>query len=201
MKSLPLLGALRGALLGFLCVLTSGCATRQPDHFYVLDAQPAGARESRAQFDRQVTLRVTVPSLIDRGEMVLTAPGGVTVLDHERWAAPLADLVTTTLGQDIERRRGDVVVLPRSADQPGIPLIKIAIEIDQMTARLGDQIVIETHWRVTDALTGKVSIGRDVFASSQRPQGYADVASALSACIAQLADRLVREIPSEIPPA
>jgi uncharacterized protein len=192
MKSLPLLGA----LIGFWCVLNSGCAARQRDHFYVLDAQPAGARESRAQFDRQVTLRVTVPSLVDRGEMVLTTPNGVTVLEHERWAAPLADLVTTTLSQDIERRRGDVVVLPRSADQPGIPLIKIAIEIDQVTARLGDQVMIEAHWRVTDARTGKVSIGRDAFASSQRPQSYTDMASALSTCVALLADRLVREIPT-----
>jgi uncharacterized lipoprotein YmbA len=186
MKSLPLL----------VCVLVlgSGCVARQRDHFYVLDARPASANESR-QFDRQVTLRATVPSLVDRGEMVLTTMSGVTVLDHERWAAPLADLVTATLSQDIERRRGDVVVLPRSADQAGIPLTRIVLEIDQVTARLGDQVSIETHWRVTDARSGKVSIGRDVLSGSQRPQTYTDIASALSDCIALLADRLVREIP------
>jgi uncharacterized lipoprotein YmbA len=187
MKSLPLL----------VCVLIlgSGCVARQRDHFYVLDARPAGARESRAQFDRQVTLRVTVPSLVDRSEMVLATMSGVAVLDHERWAAPLADLVTAALSQDIERRRGDVVVLPRSADQAGIPLTRIVLEIDQVTARLGDQVSIETHWRVTDAKTGKVSIGRDVLSGSQRPQTYTDIASALSDCIALLADRLVQEIP------
>jgi uncharacterized lipoprotein YmbA len=188
MKSLPLLVC--------VLVLAGGCAARQRDHFYVLDAQPAGSNESRTQFERQITLRVTVPSLVDRGEMVLTTSSGVTVLDHERWAAPLADLVTATLGQDIERRRGDVVVLPKSADQAGIPLVKMVIEIDQVTARLGDKVAIETHWRVTDARTGKVSIGREVFASPQRPQSYADVASGLSSCIALLAERLVREIPA-----
>lgn len=188
MKSLPLLAC--------VLILGSGCAARQPDHFYVLDARPAGARESRTQFDRQVTLRVTVPSLVDRAEMVLQTQSGVTVLDHERWAAPLADLVTATLSQDIERRRGDLVVLPRSADQAGIPLTRIALEIDHVTARLGDQVSIETHWRITDARTGKVSIGRDVLSSSQRPQNYADIASALSDCIALLAERLVREIPA-----
>jgi uncharacterized protein len=188
MKPFPLLV---GAL-----ALCSGCAARQHDHFYVLDAQPAGARDSRTQFDRQITLRVTVPSLVDRGEMVLTTAGGVVVLDHERWAAPLADLVTATLSQDIERRRADVVVLPRSANESNIPLVKIVIEIDQVTARLGDSVAIETHWRVTDTRSGKISIGRDAFAASQRPQSYAEVASALSACVALLADRLVREIPA-----
>ena len=188
MKSLPLLVC--------VLILAGGCVARQRDHFYVLDARPAGAGESRSQFDRQVVLSVTVPSLVDRGEMVLTADSGVTVLDHERWAAPLADLVTATLSRDIERRRADVVVLPRSADQAGIPLTRIVLEIDQLAARLGDQVSIETHWRVTDARSGKVSIGRDVLSSSQRPQNYADVASALSDCIALLADRLVREVPA-----
>ena len=183
-------------LLVCVLILAAGCAARQHDHFYVLDARPAGARESRAQFDRQITLLVTVPSLVDRGEMVLTTSSGVTVLDHERWAAPLADLVTATLSQDIERRRADLVVLPRSADQAGIPLTRIVLEIDQVTARLEDQVTIETHWRVIDARTGKVSIGRDVLTSSQRPQNYSDVASALSDCIALLAERLVREIPT-----
>jgi uncharacterized lipoprotein YmbA len=182
-------------------VLSAGCASRQRDRFYVLDAQPAGVRESRTEFSRQVTLRVTVPSLIDRGEMVLTGGGGTgggiaVVLDHERWAAPLADLVTATLGEDIERRRGDFVVLPRSADQADIPLVKVSIEIDRVTARLGEELSIEAHWRVTDAHTGKVTLGRDAFTSAQRPQDYAQVAAALSTCIGLLADRLVKEIPS-----
>jgi uncharacterized lipoprotein YmbA len=192
LKSLPLV----------ICILAlaCGCVARQRDHFYVLDAQPAGSNDSRTQFDRRIALSVTVPSLVDRGEMVLTTTsGGVTVLDHERWAAPLADLVTATLGQDIERRRGDVVVLPRGPDQAGIPLVKITVEIDQVTARLGDQVAIETHWRVTDTHSGKVSIGREAFTSPQRPQSYSDVAADLSTCIGLLAERLVREIPSANP--
>ena len=117
-----------------------GCVSRQRDHFYVLDAQPPGTTASRSQFDRQVTLQVTVPSLVDRNEMVLATAGGVAVLDHERWAAPLADLVSATLGQDIERRRNDVIVLPRSAEHAGIPLIRIRVEIDRVSARLGEAL-------------------------------------------------------------
>lgn len=181
-----------------LCVLVllAGCVTRQRDHFYVLDAQPAAGRESRSQFDRQVTLRVTVPSLVDRGEMVLAGPGGVEVMDHERWAAPLADLVTAALARDIEHRRNDVVVVSKTADHAGIPLLQVAVDIDQITARLGDPLIVETHWRVTDAHTGRVVLGRDTLVSPQPAQSYADVAAALSACVASLADRLTAEIPS-----
>jgi uncharacterized protein len=178
-----------------LVLLLAGCVTRQRDNFYVLDPLPAAVPASRSQFDRQVTLRITIPSLVDRGEMVIAANGGVSVMDHERWAAPLVDMIGGALSRDIEQRRSDVVVLPRSADKAGIPLIKIAIDIDQVSARLADHLSIETHWRVTDTGTGKEVLGRATFVSAQQPQNYAEVAAALSACVAQLADRLAAEIP------
>lgn len=177
-----------------VCVIfiLCGCVSRQRDHFYVLDAQPPGPIPSRSQFDRQVTLQVTVPSLVDRNEMVLGSAGGVAVLDHERWAAPLADLVTATLGQDIERRHNAVVVLPRSAEHAGIPLTRIKVEIDRVSARLGEPLSIETHWRVSR--DGRETLGRDAFASPQQPQNYVEIATALSACVALLADRLAAEL-------
>lgn len=179
-----------------LLVMLTGCVTRQPDHFYVIDAQPPAGAPARSQFDRQVTLRVSIPSLVDRGEMVLEGQSGVAVMEHERWAAPLADMINGALGGDIERRRADVVVLPRSADRAGIPLAKISVQIDQVSARLGGQLSIDTHWRITDGRTGKETLGRDTFVSPQQPQSYADIAAALSACVGLLADRLAHEIPS-----
>ena len=184
--------------LSALCalLLAVGCATRQPDHFYVLDAQPAMAREPRAAFAQQVTLRVTVPSMVDRGEMVLTTQDGVSVVDHERWAAPLADLVTTALGQDIERRRSDVLVLARSADPAKLALVKIAIDIDQVSVRLGHQVSIEAHWRLTDVRSGSETVGRDVFAAELHTDSYAAVAAGLSSCLGLLADRLIGGLPA-----
>ncbi len=180
-----------------LCVLLlfAGCVTRQPDRFYVLDPRPDAIGEPRSQFDRQVILSVTIPSLLDRSEMVISTPSGVAVMDHERWAAPLADLIAASLGQDIERRRGDVVVLPKSANKAGIPIVRITVEIDRVTARLGDHLSVETHWRLTDAGTGNETLGRDAFASQRQVQSYAEVAAALNACVAQLADRLAAIIP------
>jgi uncharacterized lipoprotein YmbA len=182
------------APLACVFLLLDGCVTSAPDHFYVLDSSSGGARESGSNFARQVTLRVTVPSVVDRPQMVLTTAGGVEVMDHERWAAPLADLVTTTLGQDIERRRSDIVVLRRSADHPEVPLTRIAVDIDRITVRLGAEVSLEAHWRLTDIRTGKVSIGRGVFASPRAPQSYAEAALELGACLGFMADALVKEI-------
>ena len=187
---------MKSLALALSMLVLTGCLSRQHDRFYVLNPLPAALGPSRSQFDRQVTLRVTIPSMVDRGEIVIATPSGISVMDHERWAAPLADMVNATLGQDIERRRTDVVVLTTSADKAGIPVTRIIVEIDQVNARLADHLSIETHWRVVDARSGKETLGRDTFVSPQQPQSYTEFAAAFSACIALLADRLVAEIPS-----
>jgi uncharacterized protein len=178
------------------CVLcgTVGCATRQRDYFYVLSAQPQDAHDSGAQIDRQVALRLTLPSLVDRNEMVLATPDGVALMEHERWAAPLADLMTTALRQDIERRRAGVMVLLHNADaDAAVAVVRIEVDVVQMSARRGVEVSIETQWRVT--ASGHTSLGRDAFVAPVRSDSYAAVATALSSCIGLLADRLVREIP------
>jgi uncharacterized protein len=182
-------------ILGALVM--SGCAASHVDHFYVIDAAPGGARESSVAFTRQVTLRVSVPSLVDRAAMVISTPDGVAVLEHERWAAPLSDLITSALARDIERQRSDVVVLPHPFDKAGVPLTAIAIDVDEVRARLGDQVSIEAHWRISDAAGGKVTLGRDVFVSPAHSQSYAAVADGLSAAVGLLADRLIKEIPTQ----
>jgi uncharacterized protein len=182
-------------MLGALIV--GGCVASHVDHFYVIDTAPGGARASSSAFARQVTLRVSVPSLVDRAAMVISTPDGVAVMEHERWAAPLSDLITSALARDIERQRGDVVVLPHHSDNAGVPLTTIAVDVDEVSARLGGQLSIEAHWRITDMASGKVTLGRDVFAGPAHSQSYAAVADGLSAAVGLLADRLIKEIPTQ----
>ncbi|HEY2677292.1 MAG TPA: PqiC family protein [Steroidobacteraceae bacterium] len=185
-----------GAVAVVLLML-GGCVTHHPDHYYVIDSQPSTARETNTPFARQVTLRVSVPSLVDRAEIVVSTADGVTVAEHERWAAPLPDLITATLARDIERRRDDVVVLPHRLDEPGVPLTEIAIEVNEVRSLLGHQVSVAAHWRVTDAGSGKVTLGRDAFISNLHSDSYAALAEGLSASLALLADRLVQEIPAQ----
>ncbi len=125
-------------------------------------SRPTLANPQRAIL-RQVVLRLTLPSLVDRNEMVLATPNGVAVMEHERWAAPLADLMTTTLRQDMERRRADVLVSPTGRDAgPGVARVRIEVDVVQLWARRGVEVGIEAQWRVTDS-GNHTSLGRDVF--------------------------------------
>jgi uncharacterized protein len=180
----------------FIAVLVAaGCATRRADHFYALAVQPAQSSSSHAGFARQITLHVTLPSLVDRAEMVLTSGEQVSILEHERWASPLPDQVIAALGQDIEARRADVMIANRSLEQGKLPASKISVEIVRWSAQRGGRLSIEARWRVTDSVSGNVSVGRDIFSAALGADGYDQLAAALSTCVAQLADRLVIEIP------
>jgi len=183
------------SLLTAVCCLAllSACASRRPDHFYILSAQPPGASEARTAPAMQVLLRVTLPSLVDRPEMILnTTANGIIVLEHERWAAPLADLVTQTLSRDLERRRSDVLVVP--GVRTGTAAVTVTVDLVQVTVHKGERASIEAHWRILDTRTGGDSVGSEVFSAPVGREVYAAVPQALSECLGLLADRLMGQM-------
>lgn len=183
--------------LAALAVLSLACAcvANHSDHFYLLSVQPPGALEARTSPATEVALKVSLPSLVDRGEMIIeTAAHGVLVVEHERWAAPLADLVTDTLARDLEQRRADLLVSGPGVSHASRPVVNISIELLQLTVSQGQRASIEAHWHISDAHAGKDLVGGDVFNAPLTADSYAAVAAALSTCLAQLADRLISQI-------
>jgi uncharacterized lipoprotein YmbA len=179
-----------------LCLL-GACATVTPDHYYVLSSLPQGALEARTASVTPLILRVSLPTLVDRSEMVLNrGADAVAVLEHERWAAPLAELVAQTLAQDFERRRADLMVTGQGLIQPAGAAIKVTIDLVRVSVYTGKHASMDAHWRILDARTGTESLGGDLFNAPLGEEGYAAVARALSDCLGQLADRLVGQLPA-----
>ena len=180
---------------GFACMVCA-CATGRPDNFYVLSAEPQAVSTARSATALQTSLKVTLPSLVDRPEILLnTSPDGVMALEHERWAAPLADLVAQTLGRNLEIRRSDLLIAGQSVNRAGAASVNVAVDIVEVMVRRGQRASIETRWRIFDARSGKEAVGGDAFSAPVNTGGYADVARALSDCLSLLADRLAGLIP------
>jgi uncharacterized lipoprotein YmbA len=186
----------RASLTVCVLALLTACVSSRPDRFYLLSASPPGAGESRpASGGMPATLKVILPSWADRSEMLLnTSAGEVIVLEHERWAAPLPDLVRQTLGVDIERRRADVTVADRGLNGSKGATLDIAVQVVQMTMHRGERTRIEAHWRIHDPRTATDVYGGGEFTAPLGTGGYASVAQALSDCLGQLADRLVQQM-------
>jgi uncharacterized lipoprotein YmbA len=184
----------RAALFAVCAVTLASCAG-QPDHFYALNAMPEATRPPAAEFGTHVVLNVSIPSLVDRRQMTVDASGDkILILEHERWAAPLSDLVSQTLARDIERRRADVLVADRSFDQADVKPVQVNVDIVRMSARQGGQATLEARWKIADPASQM--IGGETFTAPIEGDGYAAIARAFSTCLASLADRLVEKLPS-----
>jgi hypothetical protein len=176
-------------------MLLSACVSSRPDHIYILSALPQEAAADRPASDVQAALKVTLPPWADRTEMLLnTSAGEVIVLEHERWAAPLADLVRQTLALDIERRRADMRVADREVNHSNAPTINITVDVVQMSVHRGERARIEARWRIHDPRTGMDTVGGGEFTAALAGEGYASVPQALSECLGALADRLVQQM-------
>ncbi len=176
--------------------LISGCALNRPDHFYVLDSGNPRTLDPRTKFATQVTLRVTLPILVDRSEMVLLNPGGVKILEHERWGAPLGEQITSVLGQDIEARREDVILASPRIAEPDLPNATISVDLVQLALSRGSGVKLEARWRLQEGPEGKISQGRETFTAPVADDKFLSLARSIDVCIGQLADRLVADLPN-----
>ncbi len=178
--------------------LLAACASEH-DRFYTLGPVPNAARGALSTPVVHVMLGVTIPSLVDRSEMVIqTADHGIEVLDHQRWGEPFADQVSQTLARDLEQRRSDFLIGGRGFDQPGTAPVKIRVDIVRMSARMGGQATLEAHWRVESGTLDVV--GGDIFSSSVSGSDYAAVAVAYSDTLSQLAGRIAGTVPTAVAP-
>jgi uncharacterized protein len=183
------------ACMGLACMGLAACAS-QPDRFYTLGAVPDAASAPRPAITTQVVLGISIPATVDRREMVLAGTGDqVVILEHERWAAPMSDLIADTLGLDIERRRPDVVVAERTFDRSSAT-VTVKIDIVRLSARLGGDAALEAHWRIVDAQSKSDEVGAGVFTAPVEGGDYAAVARAFSASLGSLADRVVAKLPA-----
>ena len=174
-------------------LLLSGCLSSHPDHFYALGSGRAEQLPARSDFVMQVNLRVSLPVMVDRSEMVLSSPGGVTILEHERWAAPLSDQFRSVLGQDIEARRQGVIVTSRGTAQPDNPMTQISVDVVQLSLQKTAGTKLEIRWRLQRG--SDVAQGRETFTASAADGSYAGLVRSLDACIGSLADRLAAQLP------
>jgi uncharacterized lipoprotein YmbA len=173
--------------------MLAACAS-QSDRFYTLSPLPDSPAAPRSASTTQVVLSISVPALVDRRAMVLDTPDNqVAILEHERWAASISDLIAQTLAGDIERRRPDVLVAERGF---GSSPVRIGIDIVEFSARAAGSATLEAHWRIVDAESKTDTVGSEVFTAPVASGDYAAVARAFSVALSSLADRLAEKLPA-----
>jgi uncharacterized lipoprotein YmbA len=129
--------------------LAAGCGTPPPSRFYTL-AATATATATPAPSTLVIAVGpVTVPSIVDRPEFVVsTGPNEVRLDDFNRWAAPVQDGLSRAVAENLVTILGTprVVRFPQTlAEEPDY---RVAVEVRTFESTPGKSATLDAVWTV-----------------------------------------------------
>ncbi len=136
---------------GLALLMLSSCLGRTPAPvFYTLSAviPPAAAGAN----DDPITLAVgpaTLPSYLDRSQLVTRVGNRLSYDQYRRWAAPLESELLRVLGADL----GALLHTDRVAIYPTEPSVavdyRVLLQVEQFDGSPGSEVVLQARWSIT----------------------------------------------------
>lgn len=178
-----------------VAVAFGGCRSASTRIYTLVSAAPA----SHIDVYQAPALRVdtlNVPASWDRIEILKPSPaGGLRISDFDHWAAPLAQMATQTLSDDLDQR-----LPPGSVIYPRLPKPRgaLGLNVDILDFNIvASQALMRASWLIApsgDAQGTKRSAAS--LHNSMSSEEPAAVAHAWSDLIGQLADRIAADVTS-----
>ena len=173
--------------LGAAAFLLAACSGTADNRYYLLSAvPPAGVSAAGA---KAVTVSaVHLPGVLDRPELVVrTGAETVDILEFDRWAEPLDQMVPRILAQDLSSR------IPAAAPDGSERRLYVAID-EFMAGQSGGARLAGKWWTLErdQASPAKQEHSFVLATSASGTQGQ-QIAASLSTLLGQLADDIARQ--------
>jgi uncharacterized lipoprotein YmbA len=190
--------ALTGAALA-APLLLAGCSSTPTDQFYTLSGGaatvvPPAPASAPLFFEMRP---VTIPAQVRRPQMMVAGEAGkIELMEHHRWAGPLADEITTGLSLGIAANLGGVDVY-RNPAPAGSTLYRIGANVQRFESKEGGYALIDAVWNVRKVDGGSVQTCRSVFQENVGP-GYEALVAGHRAALAKLAAAISAGVRSQV---
>ena len=169
---------------GIVAVLAAGCAT-PASRFYTLSTTPAPAVTPVAY--SVAVGPVTIPSVIDRPQIVVSTSANQVQLDEfNRWASPLQSNIGRVVADNLASILGTARVSLFPQTMSASADYRVAIQVQRFDTVPGDAASLEALWTITRAKDGTAQTGRTSVRESSPSGGYDGVAAAHSRALARL---------------
>lgn len=175
------------ATLPIVVGLAAGCSTSPPSRFYTLAATATATSTSQLSTRVIAVGPVTVPSIVDRPEFVVsTGPNEVRLDDFNRWASPLQDNLSRAIAENLVAILGTPRVVRFPQTLATEPDYRVAIEVRTFESTPGKSTVLDAVWTVRRAKDGRTSTGRTSARETVSESGYEALAAAHSRAVARM---------------
>jgi uncharacterized lipoprotein YmbA len=180
----PVLGMLALGCLG-------ACGSSPPMRYYTLEAQSAATAADSSVIAIPLRVeRVTIPAELDRQGLVLhIAPGQVRIAELDSWAAPLDEMIRSTLSADLASRLGSAAVVDPLEPATREPRRLLFIDVASLYADQSCAITLRASWTLEspNAPDRRASEALDGTAVAACPGG---MAQGVSRVLAELSDHI-----------
>jgi uncharacterized lipoprotein YmbA len=179
-------------LLAGVAAIMAGCASA-PSKFYTLNATAKSDGVSAVPCAVLVG-PVFVPSAVDRPQIIVnTGTNSVSVLEFNRWAAPLSEniarAVSVNLGVLLGTSRAATAPLPDFG-----PAYRVSIRIERFEGALGGNVLMDAVWTIRNPAATSVDSGRTVALEKTSDDSFDALAAAHSRAIAHVSTDIAAAI-------
>jgi len=167
----------------------TGCASSPPARFYTIT--PIASPTAPSSTLLVAIGPVTVPAVVDRPEVVITAgPNELQLDDFNRWAEPLQNAISHAIAENLVALLGTprVVLFPQQLATA--PDYRIAVEVRTFESQPGTAATLDAVWTIRRMKDGKTQTGRTSARENAAGAGYAALAAAHSRAVARLSQDL-----------
>jgi uncharacterized lipoprotein YmbA len=183
-----------------LAFLVAGCAGSPPTNLYTLSPVDAPAAEIRPRSASAVVAigPVTLPDYIDRPQIVTRRSAyQLELAAYDQWAAPLYDMLPRVLVDDVASRLPSdrVVAFPQVGDASFD--YRIAVDVGRFDVDETGEATLTARWQLYARSSPRALIvAEETLRRRIDGRGYDAYAASLSAVLADLGDRIARDVNS-----
>ncbi|PFH07998.1 hypothetical protein BCF11_0348 [Collimonas sp. PA-H2] len=197
MSNSPNLSALSAELI-LVAAILAGCASPEP-RYYTLARGPAIDAASAPTVIRSKepvlieVLPIHVPEALNRSNLLLDKGGGrLSLMELDRWSAPLPDELRDALSQRLQASLGAIDIYHQGKSGE-TPLYRVTVEVMRMNAELGGRADAVINWTVQRSPDRKMMSGHTQ-AASPASGGVESVVTAYRRFIADTGDDIAAAI-------
>jgi uncharacterized protein len=183
-----------------LAFLVAGCAGSPPTNLYTLSPVDAPATEIRPRSTSAIVAvgPVTLPDYIDRPQIVTRRSAyQLEIAAYDQWAAPLYDMLPRVLVDDVASRLPSdrVVAFPQVGDASFD--YRIAVDVGRFDVDETGEATLAARWQLYVRSSSRALIvAEETLRRRIDGRGYDAHAASLSAVLADLGDRIARDVNS-----
>ena len=185
-----------------LCVaVLAGCASSPQSEFYTLSVAAPTASPPPAAPITVLVSAVSVPELVDRPQIVVSAGANKVDIDEfARWADPLKSQIPRVIRADLAQQLNSSRVSATPIGGDPAAAYRVQIDVQRFDAALGDAATVDVLWSVSPPGKGPRADGRSTVREPCAGPGFDAVVAAYSQALGAVSQDIAAAIRSRASP-